>query len=198
MSRPDLGTVRMNHDQFWTLVEQTKRGDCKQHAERLTARLSELSPARILAFQAVLDQLMDESYRWDLWGAAYLANGGCSGDGFDYFRGWLIGQGRKVYETVLGDPDSLALHAAGRDRRPGWPGEVPVRLECEELTAIALWAYEAVTGQEPPPLSRPPESRDPWQYGPAGEEWDFDDLDEMRRRYPRLWAVVREQYQSDT
>jgi hypothetical protein len=31
----------------------------------------------------------------DQWGAAYLANGGCSDDGFDYFRGWLIGQGRK-------------------------------------------------------------------------------------------------------
>jgi hypothetical protein len=55
----------------------------------------------------------------DQWGAAYLANGGCSDDGFDYFRGWLIGQGRKVYETVLADPDSLAAHADGRDRRPG-------------------------------------------------------------------------------
>ena len=45
---------------------------------------------------------MDDSYRWDLWGAAYLANGGCSDDGFDYFRGWLIGQGRKVSARCAG------------------------------------------------------------------------------------------------
>jgi hypothetical protein len=120
----------MDRAQFWTLVEQTKDGDCQQHAERLTARLRQLGPTGILAFQAIWDQLMDESYRWDLWGAAYLANGGCSDDGFDYFRGWLIGQGRKVYETVLADPDSLAVHADGRDQRLGWGDlEVPVRLE---------------------------------------------------------------------
>ena len=56
---------------------------------------------------------MNESYRWDLWSAAYLANGGCSGDGFDYFRGWLIGQGRTAYETVLADPDALAVRGPG-------------------------------------------------------------------------------------
>jgi hypothetical protein len=188
----------MDRDHFWTLVEHTKGGDCQQHAQRLTARLRELDPASILAFQAVLDQLMDESFRWDLWGAAYLANGGCSNDGFDYFRGWLIGQGRKAYETVLADPDSLAAYADGRDRRPGWGGlEVPVRLECEDLTAAAYWAYEAVTGQEPPSEPLPGEAEDRWQRGPAGEDWDFDDLGEMRRRYPRVWAAVRDQYQDD-
>jgi hypothetical protein len=188
----------VDRDQFWTLVEQTKGGDCQQHADRLTARLRELGPAGILAFQAVWDQLMDDSYRWDLWGAAYLANGGCSDDGFDYFRGWLIGQGRKVYETVLADPDSLAAHADGRDRRSGWGGlEVPVRLECEDLTVVAYWAYEAVTGQEPPLEPRPRETGAPVRHRPAGEDWDFDDLGEMRRRYPRVWAAVREQYDDD-
>jgi hypothetical protein len=35
--------------------------------------------------------LMDRSYRNDLWAAGYLINGGCSDDGFDYFRGWRAG-----------------------------------------------------------------------------------------------------------
>jgi len=25
---------------------------------------------------------------------------------------------------------------------------------------------------------------------PAGEDWDFDDEAEMRRRYPKLWAKL--------
>jgi hypothetical protein len=53
---------------------------------------------------------MAESYRWDLWGAAYLINGGCSDDGFDYFRGWLLSQGRAIWQATLADPDSLADH----------------------------------------------------------------------------------------
>ena len=45
----------------------------------------ERSPEEIVAFQRVLDELMDESYRADLWGAAYVINGGCSDDGFEDF-----------------------------------------------------------------------------------------------------------------
>jgi hypothetical protein len=36
-----------------------------------------------------------------MWVAAYLMNGGCSDDGFDYFRGWLIAQGRTTLEQVV-------------------------------------------------------------------------------------------------
>ncbi len=32
---------------------------------------------------------------------------GCSDDSFDYFRGWLIAQGKDVYHAALRDPDSL-------------------------------------------------------------------------------------------
>ena len=53
---------------------------------------------------------MDRAYRQELWGAAYLINGGCSDDGFVYFLGWLIAQGRDVYQAALPDPDSLVSH----------------------------------------------------------------------------------------
>ena len=32
-----------------------------------------------------------------------MLKGGCSDDGFEYFRGWLISRGRKVYEAVSGE-----------------------------------------------------------------------------------------------
>src|SRR5262249_4867117 len=81
------------------------------------------------------------SYRNPLWAAAYLVNGGCSDDGFEYFRGWLIMQGRAVYERVVADPDALADLAVIRAKAPsGWP------VECEETLYIAARAYRAATG----------------------------------------------------
>ena len=35
-------------------------------------------------------------------------NGGCSDDGFLYFRAWLTSEGREVFERALSNPDSLA------------------------------------------------------------------------------------------
>jgi hypothetical protein len=40
--------------------------------------------------------------------AAHPSDGGRSDDCFDYFRGWLIAQGREVLEHVVADPDALA------------------------------------------------------------------------------------------
>ena len=33
---------------------------------------------------------------------------GCSDDGFDYFRGWLIARGRQAFDQAVADPDALA------------------------------------------------------------------------------------------
>ncbi len=37
-----------------------------------------------------------------------VVNGGCSDDGFEYFRGWLIGQGGAYFEAALKDPERAA------------------------------------------------------------------------------------------
>ncbi|MFD8951587.1 DUF4240 domain-containing protein [Streptomyces xanthophaeus] len=62
----------------------------------------------IVAAEQVRWDLMVDSCSNPLWAAAYLAHGGCSDDGFDYFRGWLIAQGCDVFERVAADPDALA------------------------------------------------------------------------------------------
>ena len=33
--------------------------------------------------------------------------GGCSDDTFDYFRGWLLYQGKETYEACIEDPERL-------------------------------------------------------------------------------------------
>jgi hypothetical protein len=112
--------------------------------------------------------------------AAYLVNGGCSDDGFEYFRGWLIMQGREVYERVVADPDVLAGLAAIRARASGGR---PV--ECEDALYIAAQAYRAAAGGEFPGRVFTigyPELDPGWDFG-------FDDRAEMTRRLPRLAAL---------
>ena len=59
---------------------------------------------------------MDKAYRADLWDVAYAINGGCSDDGFVYFRWWLVMQGEDILEAALENPESLAeISAATRD-----------------------------------------------------------------------------------
>ncbi|NUT32717.1 MAG: DUF4240 domain-containing protein [Hamadaea sp.] len=104
----------MNTDDAWRLVEQARAerglaGSSPQAvAERMAQLLAQRDPAEIVAFAQPWSDIVTDSYRADLWAAAYVVNGGASEDGFDYFRGWLIAQGRAAYEIALLDPDSLA------------------------------------------------------------------------------------------
>ncbi len=124
--------------------------------------------------------LLAVSYRNALWAAASLINGGCGDDGFQYFRGWLIVQGREVFDRSVADPDSLAdLPVIGPptlDRPP---------VECEETLYIAMRAYRAATGAELPAEAftiRYPEPD-------AGWDFDFDDRTKLEQRLPRLTAL---------
>ena len=148
-------------DEFWQLIESTRSEDCDAHAERLTRRLAALPPPRIVAFSRELELRLDDAYRWDLWGVAYLVNGGSSDDGFEYFRGWLIAQGRSYFEAALRDPQ----RAADRARA----GEA----ECEALLHVAHSAYEAATGRALP------DSETTMDMVPKGREWTEEDLPEL-------------------
>jgi hypothetical protein len=94
----------MDGEQFWTLIEAAKAatgGDCRAQTAHLVAALGQRSVNEVLVWDRIHGELMAESYRWDLWGAASLINGGCGDDGFDYFRGWLLGQGRAIWQVAL-------------------------------------------------------------------------------------------------
>ncbi len=170
----------MSEDQFWDHIRATRRRDCEAHCDRLGARLAKLPAAEILDFTHWWNVLSGKAYLRDLWGAAYLINGGCSDDGFEYFRSWLLMQGRAAFEAALDNPDSLAGVTGGE-------GE----LECE--CRADLDAYCAATRQKPGDAAydafnaayhaRHPQS--PSLPELAGR-WDFDDDAEVRRRLPRL------------
>jgi hypothetical protein len=182
----------MDREQFWALVEAAKAAtgdDCEQQAAQLVAALRQRSVSEVLDYDHIHSWLMAQSYRLELWGAAYLINGGCSDDGFDYFRGWLLGQGRATWQAALADPDWLASHPQVRARAS--QQQRLDTLDCEASWGVANRAYQALTGQELTVEVAdlhpwPPELEDDWD---PGEDWDFDDAAEMRQRYPRLWAL---------
>ncbi|MEU0687625.1 DUF4240 domain-containing protein [Streptomyces uncialis] len=155
------------------------RAETRAVADRLAELLAEQPAERISAAQQTLWDLMAESYRAPLWAAAYTVNGGCSDDGFDYFRAWLIGQGREVFERVVADPDALAGLDPVREVARSWD-----ELECERVLGVAWDAHRAATGEELPPT---------WsvRYAPLDPDWsfDFDDEREIARRLPALAAL---------
>ena len=91
----------------------------------------------------------------------------------------MVGEAVQAY---VEDPDSLASHPLLPARRS--QQEPFRRLDCEDILYVADRAYEALTGQEltVEVAGMRPRPRE------LGQDWDFDDAAEMRRRYPRLWA----------
>jgi hypothetical protein len=178
------GGVLVTLDEFWEHIHKTKRKDPDARAERLTARLSKLKPAEIIDFEHWWGVLKHEAYSWDLWGAAYIINGGCSDDGFTDFRSWLILHGRDVFQAALANPDSLADLKVEADSA-----------FCECYPATSAWF--AATGKDDDydawhaayRAKYPKQPREP----DLGDGWDFDDEDEMRKRYPRLWALYNDE-----
>jgi hypothetical protein len=106
--------------------------------------------------------------------AAYIINSGCSDDGLEYFRRWLIGQGETVYTAALRDPESLLSVVKPHIEVNSFLG-----YECEPLGYAADQAYERKTGSVMP---RPPRSK----LELIGEDWDDEDLPAM---FPKLWAA---------
>lgn len=174
----------MRTDDFWAVIDRAtadRPGSPDEVAKRAVAELAALDPAEIEAWGRHLDKVMAASGKEDLWAAAYLINGGCSDDGFDNFRGWLIANGREVLARAVRDPDSLADLPSVRAAAS--TGAV---FEAEEVLRIADEAYRQATGEDLAPREAPPSRPD------ASMLWDFDDEEEMQRRLPRLSSLFLE------
>jgi len=159
---------------FWQLIETVKREagfDLESRPAILQRRLALLAPAEIQRFQKRYEGHLLEAHRWNLWGAAYLMNEGCSDDCFKYFRDWLISEGEETFKRAIANPDSLAT--------------IPPReyFELESYGYAALKAFAAMGAGE---LER--------DFAvefavPIGKEWADSDLPRM---LPKLTAKHRE------
>ncbi|MEU2871333.1 DUF4240 domain-containing protein [Streptomyces olivoreticuli] len=173
----------MDETEFWELIDATREaaeGDAEDQADLLVERLMQLDPDVVVDFARHFEARYNRSYLWDLWGAASVLLNGASDDAFDYFRCWLIGQGREVFEGGIHDPDHLAELLDDFDDEVDGDGE--------DLGYAADEAYEQLTGAETPDLGLPAPPREP-----LGTPFDLEDESALAERFPRLWSRFREQ-----
>jgi hypothetical protein len=149
-------------------------GDTARQTQLLRERLAQMPASAIADFGALRRRLDEGAYRWDLWGAAYVIEDGCSDDCFRDFRAYLIALGRSAYEEGLRDPDSLA--GIVEDAESG---------DWENADEVASEAYQDVTGEDLPAGDSEPSGE------PRGTPWDDEQTEELVRRYPRLAARFR-------
>ncbi|NLU78932.1 DUF4240 domain-containing protein [Micromonospora sp. HNM0581] len=173
----------MKTDEVWQLIDRARAGggDPDAVAARAVTLLAARDPEEIIGYADHQRRVLAASHRVDLWGAAYLVNGGASDDGFASFRGWLMTRGREVFARAVADPDSLA--ELPQVRSASLSGE---EFECEDMLAVPWDAYREATATDLPgerPAAAQPDLDD---------FWDFDDEEEARRRLPRLATLFVE------
>ena len=126
----------MRTDDFWAVIDRAtadRPASPGEVAKRATADLAARDPEEIVAWARHLDKVMVASGTQDLWAAAYLINGGCSDEGFDSFRGWLIAHGREAVARSVKSPDSLA--------------DLPAVRAAADSGAVAVWPNSALPGE---------------------------------------------------
>ncbi len=141
----------MDVNSFWKLIDTTREmsfGNLPKQADLLVDSLILLTEDEIFSFHINLWNLMDEAYDAALWDAADIIDCGCSDDGFEDFRAWLITQGKEIYEKALINPEILVdLVEVGENTIKG------------NLLSVFINAYERKTGQEKIPVKyrKPPQ-----------------------------------------
>lgn len=77
----------LNEDIYWSIIEKSlKYDDQDEQEEFLVKQINKLKPEEMVGFRLRTDKLLYDTYTSDMWCAGYIMNGGCSDDGFEYFR----------------------------------------------------------------------------------------------------------------
>jgi hypothetical protein len=164
-------------DPFWGLIAETRGAagkDTGAQSELLRDRLSKLSPSKIIEFEGWWQTLDRRLYTWDVWGAAYIIEDGCSDDCFRDFRAYVILLGKDAFNRAVKNPDSLAGEVS--DSETGdWEG----------ADNVAPDAYSTATDTDFP-TDTPDLSGNP-----RGTRWSDGQLQALMRRYPQLASRFR-------
>ncbi|PGK52383.1 molybdenum metabolism regulator [Priestia megaterium] len=123
----------MKREEFWTFIERMAANE--DPIEWAIATLANHEDSDIINFQLHVEQLLQEAFNSDVWGAAYVILGGASEDAFEHFRAWLIFQGENVFYETLRNPEYLATYI------PPYYEEEGLEPEYEEILGISIDAY---------------------------------------------------------
>ena len=173
----------MDEEQFWAIVQTAvdEAGDDEdEYLEVAKRELSKLSLKEMIGFRLRTDKLLYDSYTSEMWCAGYLMNGGCSDDGFEYFRLWVISRGRKVYEAAMANPDNL-IDYIGDDAEMDF-------FEFELFWYVALEAFEEAVDSELYDYIDDENFKTREGNYPNFEfNWEEDEPESMQKLCPRLF-----------
>ena len=99
----------LGEEVYWAIIDSSLHETTNQEDQELylVSAIEKLTPQEMIGFRLRTDKLLFDSYNPELWCAAYIVSGGCSDGGFEYFRCWLISQGKEVFYHVKLNPDTL-------------------------------------------------------------------------------------------
>jgi hypothetical protein len=104
-----ISSEMLDEDLFWGIIEKSLKETSSPEDQEifLVNEIEKLTPNEMIGFRLRTDKLLFDSYTADLWCAAYIMEGGCSDDGFEYFRCWLISRGKDIFYRAKDNPDTL-------------------------------------------------------------------------------------------
>ena len=173
----------MDEEQFWAIVQTAvdEAGDDEaEYLDVVKRELSKLSLKEMIGFRLRTDKLLYDSYTSEMWCAGYLMNGGCSDDGFEYFRLWVISRGRKAYEAAMANPDNLIDYIGDDDEMDFF--------EFELFWYVALEAFEeAVDADLYDYIDYDNFKTREGNYPNFEFNWEEDEPESMQKLCPRLF-----------
>lgn len=130
----------LDEDKFWLIIDHSLKKSKNQDEQEqfLVEEIELLSPKDIIGFRLRTDKLLYDTYNSEMWCAGYIMNGGCSDDGFEYFRCWLISRGKNTYYKTKSNPDYLVNEI----------NEGSEFYDFEGFWYVALTAFKNKTGKE--------------------------------------------------
>jgi hypothetical protein len=170
-AKPTSDKRKMDESVFWEVIAEARAAAefSFEVPERLKEKLEAMNVTAIKKFDKLFRQKVASLYRWDLWALAYIMNGGCGDDAFEYFRAGLVIQGKEFYDLAFQNINALA------EKLNAFDGDI----ECEQALNIAENAYSDKTGDFMP-------YQDVDMPDIQGEKWEEEDLP---KNYPELCKI---------
>ncbi|MEO5942180.1 MAG: DUF4240 domain-containing protein [Ferruginibacter sp.] len=130
----------LDEDLYWMIVDKSLKNTSDQDEQEqfLINEIGKLSLKQIIGFRLRTDKLLYDTYNSEMWCAGYIMNGGCSDDGFEYFRNWVISRGKETYYNAKQNPDNL-IEEVNEDLE---------MYEFESFWYVALDSFKQKTGKD--------------------------------------------------
>lgn len=167
---------------FWNIVDSSVKNTKNQDSQEkfLIKEIEKLTPKQMIGFRLRTDKLLYDTYNSEMWCAGYIMNGGCSDDGFEYFRNWIISRGKETYYKAKENPDNLISEFV----------EGEEYYDFESFWYVALTAFNNKTGKELYDYIAEDFKTNEGNYSSFKFTWKEEEPETMKAICPRLFEKM--------